>query len=70
VLPALVPSWGYDDLEIGDGATAQAILERLLLNGEAILLNERRKLRSQLLAYCRRDTFAMVKLLEVLRVHT
>ena len=67
VLPALVPSMGYDDLAIGDGATAQAVLERLLFNAEAFPPHERQKVRAQLLAYCMRDTFAMVKLLEALR---
>jgi predicted RecB family nuclease len=70
VLPALVTGLGYSDLDIGDGATAQAVLERLLLSEGTIEPQERRKLRTQLLAYCERDTLAMVKLLEVLRTLT
>jgi hypothetical protein len=64
VLPALVPGAGYGDLDIGEGGTAQAVLEGLLLHQEAIPVSERRSLRKQLLAYCERDTLGMVKLLE------
>ena len=55
---------GYGDLDIGEGGTAQAVLEGLLLRQEAIPVAERRSLRKQLLAYCERDTLAMVKLLD------
>jgi hypothetical protein len=67
VLPVLVPGLGYDDLAIGDGFTAQAVLGRLLLDHDNIDPTERQELRKQSLSYCELDTFAMVKLLEVLR---
>ncbi len=79
VLPALVPGLTYDDLRIADGDTASVYLERMLLGeGEAwsagagqLDLFEAHKpappLRADLLAYCKRDTWAMVKLLERLR---
>ena len=38
----------------------------LLLRGDAIPAAERKKLRRQLLAYCERDTLAMVKVYEKL----
>ncbi len=64
VLPALVRGLGYDDLEIGEGGTAQAVLETLLLDGDSVPAAEMRKLRKQLMAYCERDTLGMVRLLE------
>jgi hypothetical protein len=67
VLPALVPGFGYDDLEIQDGATASAALEALLLGGDALSPEEKQKLREQLLRYCEFDTLAMVRLHERLR---
>jgi hypothetical protein len=62
VLPALCPGLGYDDLEIAEGGAASTALEALLLNQETIPPGERPKLRQQLLAYCERDTLALVKL--------
>ena len=44
------------------------MLEGLLLEGESIPGAERRKLRRQLLDYCKRDTLATVKLYERLLV--
>ena len=66
VAPALVPRLGYGDLDIGEGATAATVLEALLLRSDAIPAAERKKLRRQLLAYCERDTLAMVKVYEKL----
>ena len=62
VLPALVPNLGYDDLEIGDGGTAATALETLLLDAESLTEALRKELRRNLLAYCERDTLAMVRL--------
>ena len=75
VLPALVPGLTYDDLAIADGDTASVQLERMLLGkpqgrgpGQLDLFDAAPSpLRADLLAYCRRDTWAMVKLLERLR---
>jgi hypothetical protein len=67
VVPALVPGFGYEDLDIGEGSTAQAALEALLLNEVSIPVGERKKLRRQLREYCERDTMGMVKLYERLR---
>ena len=64
VLPALVPELGYDGLEIAEGGTASAQLMRMLFEPEAMEAAEREKLRESLLAYCRRDTEAMVALTE------
>lgn len=67
VLPALVPTLGYDDLEIQDGATASAVLEALLFDAGSIAPGERGAPRDQLLQYCERDTVAMLRLYERLR---
>jgi hypothetical protein len=64
VLPALVPGLGYEDLDVKDGGTASALLETLLLGGETNSAAERPELRRRLLAYCERDTMAMVRLYE------
>jgi predicted RecB family nuclease len=64
VLPALVPELGYADLAIAEGGTAQAALERLLLQEATIPAAERAALRLQLLDYCARDTLALVRLVE------
>lgn len=64
VLPALVPDGTYDDLEISHGAAAAAIYTRLL--GDDLTTSERMRLRKALLAYCARDTEAMVGVYEAL----
>jgi hypothetical protein len=67
VLPVLVPGLGYEDLTIRDGDTAANELERLLLRDDLIQPQERVRLRRDLLAYCERDTWAMVVVLSRLR---
>ena len=67
VLPALVPELGYEDLAIRDGTTAALALERLLLRPEEQDEHEETT-RQQLLAYCERDTLALVRLHEALEV--
>ena len=67
VLPALLPAVTYDDLEVADGATASLYLSRLLFEPERVPEEEREPLRRKLLAYCERDTWATVRLLEKLR---
>jgi predicted RecB family nuclease len=67
VLPALVRGLGYGDLDIAAGDTASAALEALLLEGDSMSARGRSKMRAQLLAYCERDTFGMVRLVE--RLH-
>jgi hypothetical protein len=67
VLPALVPGMTYDDAgAIAEGTEASALLAKLILHSDGMPEAERDQLRSELLAYCRLDTWAMVKLLEKL----
>ena len=66
-LPALVPGLSYSDLKVQDGELATVELQRLMLEGAQLPAEERAGLRHALLAYCKRDTWAMVKLLEKFR---
>ena len=65
VLPALVPEMTYEGMEVAEGNAAGPAWERMI-HGQ-IDDAERRRLRAALLAYCKQDTLAMVRLLEVLR---
>jgi len=67
VLPALVPELTYDDLEIGEGMTASAHLHRMLYGSVAMKPDDRDKLVANLMAYCQRDTEAMIALTRRLR---
>ncbi|HET7789712.1 MAG TPA: DUF2779 domain-containing protein [Gemmatimonadales bacterium] len=67
VLPALVPGLSYGDLTVSDGEKATLELMRLMFHGDKMRGPEQAQLRRDLLAYCHRDTVAMVKLLERLR---
>ncbi len=61
VLPALVPEMGYGGLAIGDGYMAMSAYSLLRDEKDPEKAGEIRK---NLLAYCRLDTLAMVKILE------
>lgn len=67
VLPAMVPDVSYEDLVIIDGMVASVEIARLLFVAGKVPEAERDRVRGDLLAYCRRDTWAMVKLLSSLR---
>ena len=62
VLPALVPDLSYADLEIQGGVEASRVLEGLVLRSDDIPADERQRLREALTAYCRLDTWGMVRL--------
>lgn len=68
VLPALLPALGYSDLEIGEGQTASVELARMIFSGSAMSGEEREQMRQALLAYCERDTYAMVALSQQLEI--
>jgi len=65
VLNPLVPDLTYNDLAIVDGLVASVEIARLLFVAHKV--HDRDQLRRDLLAYCERDTVAMVRLLERLR---
>lgn len=64
VLPAVVPSLGYDDLAIQSGGQAAAEYYRMVFVETDWV--ERASIREALLRYCARDTLAMVELRKVL----
>ena len=65
VLPALIPDFGYADLEIQDGEVASsAFLEAI---DEETPREISDSIRSDLLAYCRRDTEAMTRVVDALK---
>ena len=64
VLPALVPEMSYKGMEVSDGSEAGLAWEKMI-RGQ-VDATERNRLRAALLAYCKQDTLAMVRLLEVL----
>jgi predicted RecB family nuclease len=67
VLTPMVPELTYSDLVIVDGLVASVEIARLLFVANKIAPAERDRVRQDLLDYCERDTWAMVKLLEKLR---
>ncbi|MCH7717008.1 MAG: DUF2779 domain-containing protein [Gemmatimonadetes bacterium] len=67
VLPALVPELSYDDLVIVDGMVASVTIARLLFVTGKLSPEQHEKTRHDLLEYCKRDTWATVRLLERLR---
>ena len=67
VLNPLVPDLTYSDLVIVDGLVASVEIAQLLLAAHKIPVAERARIRQDLLDYCERDTWAMVRLLERLR---
>lgn len=60
VLPTIAPELAYDDLAIADGTMAQAAFAELLHPNTSPARG--RKLRQDLLAYCERDTWALVRI--------
>jgi len=67
VLHPLVPELTYNDLVIVDGLVASVEIARLLFVAGKIAPEEQARVRQDLLNYCERDTWAMVKVLEKLR---
>ncbi|MBE9521911.1 MAG: DUF2779 domain-containing protein [Proteobacteria bacterium] len=64
VLPAVVPSMAYENLEIQEGQMAS--LEYLRMIDPATSEEDREKIKKNLLTYCAQDTIAMVRIREEL----
>ncbi len=62
-----MPDLSYDDLVIVNGMVAGVEIARLLFVADRIPAHERDRVRADLLAYCERDTEAMVRLVVALR---
>lgn len=65
VLPAIVPSMGYDDLAIREGGHAASEYYRMIFVETDWV--EQLSIKEALLRYCARDTLAMVELRRVLK---
>jgi len=65
VLPALVPGLTYSDLEIRDGSNASVAYGQMISSDTEA--PERERIRDALLAYCKMDTLAMIRLLDTLQ---
>lgn len=64
ILPALIPELNYNHLEIKDGQSAsRAYFKRNISTSET----DQKTIETQLLDYCQMDTFAMVKIIELLQ---
>jgi hypothetical protein len=68
VLPAFVPDMTYENLEVAEGTAAGLAWARFI--EPATPPAEKSRLRQALLAYCKQDTLALVRLLEELRART
>lgn len=64
VLPALVPELSYQSLEIQEGGTASSTFTQMVIGQ---FQGDIQKTRTDLLEYCKLDTFAMVKIVEKLK---
>ena len=64
VLPALVPTLGYDNLTIQNGAVAAVMYQKMVFSETDLM--ERANIAQALEEYCGRDTWAMVELRRVL----
>lgn len=67
VLPALVPGFSYDELDIASGDVAADSWRQMIMSSDS---DERLKLHGNLLKYCERDTEAMVRILEVMQANS
>ena len=64
VLPAQVPEMSYSNLIIQEGSIAS--LEYQKMNDPRTKLNEKEKIKKNLLNYCGHDTLGMIKIRDVL----
>lgn len=64
VIPAFSPENSYDQLEVSNGYEAATAFEEMLRTEDPALKN---KFREDLQTYCHRDTFALARLLDVIR---
>lgn len=65
ILPVLCPELSYKDLGIQEGGTASASWP--IMTSEKTPPSERERLKHDMIEYCKRDTYAMVAILERVR---
>jgi hypothetical protein len=68
VLPVLVPDLSYTELDVQEGETAARIWKENVLEGKNA--DRADKIYRDLLKYCELDTWAMVRILQVLQEMT
>ncbi len=61
VLPIIVPDLSYDDMAVANGTDAMEAFTRLLELPDEV---DKKKLRHEMLEYCKLDTLAMVRIFE------
>ncbi len=68
VLPVLIPTLGYDGMEVAEGLAAGPVWDRLVrgLADGSLDAGEAARLEAALRAYCRQDTLGMVELVREL----
>ena len=64
-MPALVPEMSYDGMAVANGGDAMEAFD--MLYAQKLPPAEQEQLRKDLLKYCEQDTWAMVKIVDVLR---
>lgn len=67
VLPVLVPELSYNGMNISEGATAMASWDEMVHKLDLHSIEQRNKIKEDLLRYCELDTMAMVRIYEVLQ---
>jgi len=60
VAPVLAPDVAYEGLAVAEGGMASHLLYDLLLKGDGMPEGEKRRVRRELLKYCRMDTLSLV----------
>ena len=65
ILPSLVPEMTYEGMPVVNGGDVMNAFDELYFDN--LPEQEAKQLRRDLLAYCKQDTWAMVKLVDVLR---
>ena len=65
-MPVLVPELSYKELDVFDGLSTRRVWMQTILGGEN--QDQRKKIMSDLSKYCTLDTYAMVRILEKLKI--
>ena len=66
VLPVIVPNLTYDTLAVTNGTDAMVAFTHILAMSDGA---DKKKLRNDMLEYCKLDTLAMVKIFEKMKIY-
>ncbi len=67
VIPVLIPSLSYDDLDIQEGGTASETILNLIKGDSDLKKNSEKNISTALKEYCKRDTLTMVEIFKILQ---